>query len=609
MIHIDDFVDAVKKSKSGTFRVIWVVVDIGGGTSDLTKLGVSGSMKEGGKPEFVFDTLSISGDNHLGGQDIDYIVAEAITDDVWKKLEAEFGIEWTKKCDTEKKKKIAALILAAAEKIKCKLATAEYVKHHCNIYGCPMDIIVTRTEINKKLKKFKKKLKKCYVDCVGKKKFPENILLVGGSASLWFMKQFISDLSRLPNDKIHLGFDSRDLVAKGAAYIARDRNGYGPQYIVFDSVVANTISVRVKMTDTDILVPRNTSLVLFYIIDFIFISIFLILYEHIASDITRIRNHDLFVNTYLAIPCERTAVYRNGTDNVDYVNADIYQGEASTIHDLRKLGTAKLVGDRIYRKYELEMVLHLEIDSNGKLSVKVHQKGKDKITGKFEKNIYIDCHSQFKRLKEERKRDNVEQKIDHANILKNLELKYMHYVRQLSNFDESPLLKDQCIDARDWTFLLTMQPSEAQLKQGILDIRKKLKYYDRLLGMRQNERDLKKQGFEDKNDDDQTKNEEKHLNDEDEESTEDSDIDHNDGNEAASELAKPLKRRNKRKDDNKTDVSATGPPLKARRMGDNKQNDKNDKENKKKTSNDDDGEDTDCDVAMTGNNTSNKPDV
>jgi molecular chaperone DnaK len=322
-----------------------MVFDFGGGTLDVTILEMGWDEEH---KAATFEVLSTSGDNHLGGTDmdnilIDYIVAE------FKKQE---GIDLTND------KTAFQRLREAAEKAKVELsstvstevnlpfitADAAGPKHlTLTIDRAKLESLVSDTvnrcsgPINQAVKDATEKLgEECKVD---------RIVMVGGPTRMPCVQEFVE---KQVNQKIEGGVNPMECVALGASIQTGIIKGDAKEILLLD-VTPLTLGIETMGGVMTKLIDRNTT-----------------------------------------IPARKSQIFSTADDNQTAVTIRVLQGERQLSNDNTELGRFDLVGLPAAPRGVPQIEVSFDIDTDGI----VHVSAKDKGTG-TEQSIKITAETKL----------------------------------------------------------------------------------------------------------------------------------------------------------------------------------------------------------------------
>jgi len=231
-----------------------MVYDFGGGTFDVSIIRA----REG-----AFRVLATNGDVQLGGDDMDWAIAEWLKKN-FKKAE-KVDLEG-KEIDEIQKRVIQQRLKDAAETAKKDLS--EHLETTINL-----PFIYTESEEPKHLKttltrtqmeeiveplveRTKKPLEQSMKDAKLKFEDLDSILLVGGTTRMPKVKQFVEDLvGKTLGHKV----DPEQSVALGAAIQAGVKRGKLEEMVIVD-VAPHSLGIEVKDGKFSVIIPRNTAI-------------------------------------------------------------------------------------------------------------------------------------------------------------------------------------------------------------------------------------------------------------------------------------------------------------------------------------------------------------
>ncbi len=194
------------------------VVDIGGGTFDVSILKIEGN---------TYQTLAIDGDRKLGGDDFDEVILEMC----FKKIRQTAGIDLSNSEQSEVSKsdflQAKQRLIMEAEKKKIELTDVENAEIEIpNLFthkGRPYNfsLAISRKEFEEEAKhllnKIKRIIQKCLDDASLSPAEINKIILVGGISYMPVIQEFVKDLF---GKNPYSDMDLSKLVAMGAAIIA-----------------------------------------------------------------------------------------------------------------------------------------------------------------------------------------------------------------------------------------------------------------------------------------------------------------------------------------------------------------------------------------------------
>ena len=303
------------------------VYDLGGGTFDISILELG---------EGTFQVKSTNGDTHLGGDDFDQRVMDWLCDE----FKREQGI------DLRQDKMALQRLKEAGEKAKCELSTVQQTEVNLPFITAdasgPKHLSITLTRA---------KLEQLVMDLVDKSLGPcrqaltdaektsaqiDEVVLVGGQTRMPLVQEKVKQLfGREP----HKGVNPDEVVAVGAAIQAGVLKGEVKDVLLLD-VTPLTLGIETLGGVATPLIPRNTT-----------------------------------------IPTAKSQIFSTAADNQPSVEIHVLQGERPMAGDNRTLGRFMLDGILPAPRGMPQIEVSFDIDANGILSVKAHDKG----TGKEQK--------------------------------------------------------------------------------------------------------------------------------------------------------------------------------------------------------------------------------
>lgn len=333
----------------------YLVVDVGGGTTDVTLITISyinevpELLAEVLHPGFNFHTNATGGNNFLGGDDYDRYILE--------ELEKELGEEFPNrdqmlyKISSEKPS-----ILSTSKSITFKTKTGKTVNYDSQV-------------AERAFMSFWNDIVKCIYECLGTREFPSQCILVGGSTKNPLIEKAIRKfyLSRYQNDLNLIIPDTSfadESVALGAAYLAAHIANPDATNILIKDV--NPLPVGIEVVGTDALGVDK---------DGVFLPL-------IDKDVS------LPVNAYHNI---KTTV-----DNQESMSIKIFQGINSETKYNHYMGELNVEGIEPGEAGSQQALIHLSINYEGVVSIEATYN--DKVT-KLSLSSVLGCdQSKIKKL-------------------------------------------------------------------------------------------------------------------------------------------------------------------------------------------------------------------
>lgn len=310
------------------------VYDFGGGTFDITILDIG--VIDG---ESSFEVLSTNGDTHLGGDDIDRVIMDWITEEFTK----EEGI------DLHNDKIALQRIKEAAEKAKIELSQNQETEINLPFITAdtngPKHLVKTLSRakleelIGDLINRTKPICEQALKDAKVSASEIDEVILVGGMTRMPLIQQIVKDVFGKEPSR---GVNPDEVVAVGAAIQGGVLGGEVKDVLLLD-VTPLTLGLEVEGGLMAPLIERNTT-----------------------------------------IPTSKTQIFSTAADNQPGVEIHVLQGERPMANDNKTLGKFMLDGIPPAPRGVPQIEVTFDIDANGILKVTA----KDKATGKTQ-NITI----------------------------------------------------------------------------------------------------------------------------------------------------------------------------------------------------------------------------
>ena len=297
------------------------VYDLGGGTFDISILELG---------EGTFQVKSTNGDTHLGGDDFDQKVMDWLCDE----FKREQGI------DLRQDKMALQRLKEAAERAKSELSTVQQTEVNLPFITADasgpkhLGITLTRAKLEQLVMELVEKTiepcKKALADADKRAAQIDEVVLVGGQTRMPLVQEKVKQFF---GKEAHKGVNPDEVVAVGAAIQAGVLKGEVKDVLLLD-VTPLTLGIETLGGVATPLIPRNTT-----------------------------------------IPTSKSQVFSTAADNQPSVEIHVLQGERPMAADNRTLGRFMLDGILPSPRGVPQIEVTFDIDANGILNVKAHDKG------------------------------------------------------------------------------------------------------------------------------------------------------------------------------------------------------------------------------------------
>ena len=290
------------------------VFDLGGGTLDVSILDIG---------DGTFEVVATAGDNKLGGDDWDNVLADWIR----AQIQNEFGVNISDKMALQRYKD-------AAEKAKIELSSSTQTTISLPFIGMgangpiSFETTLTRAKFQEMTRHLLDRCRKPLEDAIRDSKLTYNdideVLLIGGSIRMPAVQELVANIT---GKKPNLSVNPDEAVSIGAAYQGGILSGDVKDVILLD-VTPLTLGIETMGGVLTPLITRNTT-----------------------------------------IPTTKSQIFSTAADNQPAVDIMVYQGERPMAHDNKLLGHFQLSGIKPAPRGTPRIEVTFNIDVNGIVKV------------------------------------------------------------------------------------------------------------------------------------------------------------------------------------------------------------------------------------------------
>ena len=345
-----------------------LVFDFGGGTLDISILKIENSK---------YKVLAVSGDTHLGGEDIDNI----LTNYLIKEFEEKTGV------NVSNNKKALRRLKVAAEKAKRELSFSIEAQIDIDSLaeGEDLNLSISRIDFENLCEEIFNKLEKPLNDAIEDSKLTrydiEELVLIGGSSRIPKVAEILIDYFH--KDILSRSISPDEAIAYGAAVTASLMNdindneddemfvsnnpNYNSDILNNNGNNSNNKHKENKedkedKDDKDDKEDKREGVSKIEFIDATPLSLGI---ETLGG------NMQVIIPRNTSIPCKKSKTFSTARDNQTSFMVEVFEGERKLTKDNHKLGQIRITGLEKKPKGQIIIKIIFIIDNNGILNVQV----------------------------------------------------------------------------------------------------------------------------------------------------------------------------------------------------------------------------------------------